>query len=195
MSKPQLKLATYADLEAVPAPFVAEILDGELVTHPRPRIRHSIASSALTTELVGPYQMGRSGPGGWIFMTEPELHGAGNVVVPDLAGWRRERISEPLDAVGVETVPDWVCEILSPSTATYDRTVKFRIYHQFGVPQLWYVDPEARTLEVFGRSDHAWSSLNNYRGSDPVSAPPFDQITFDLGVLWPLDPTGPETTA
>ncbi|WP_375457855.1 Uma2 family endonuclease [uncultured Enterovirga sp.] len=120
--------ATYADIEALPEHLVGEIIDGMLETYPRPRPRHGAAASALSYELTGPFQRGRGGPGGWVFIVEPELHLGHQVVVPDLAGWRRERLTELPDTAYLETAPDWVCEVLSPSTARVDRGAKRRIY-------------------------------------------------------------------
>ena len=182
------KPATYADLEAVPPHLVAEILDGELVTRPRPMPRHATAHTSLIEELGGPFQKRKGGgPGGWIFKTEPELHMGEQVCVPDIAGWRRERMSEEPRTVGITLPPDWICEVLSPGTARYDRTIKFAVYHQFGVRHLWYVDPDARTLEVYGRGTEHWSVLATFADFQDVAAPPFDAITFNLGHLWPFD--------
>ena len=181
--------ATYADLEAVPPNMVAEILGGELVTHPRPRPRHGIASASLGVELGGPFQKGGSGgPGGWIFIDEPELHLGANVVVPDLAAWRRERLPAVPEEVGITVPPDWACEILSPSTAIYDRTIKFDIYLASGIRHLWYVDPEYKTPEVFKHNGDHWQVLKTFGSHDDVRAEPFDAISFSLGALWPYDP-------
>lgn len=188
-AKTRKRPATYADLEAVPPNMVAEILGGELVTHPRPRPRHGVAANSLGEELTGPFQKGRGGgPGGWLFITEPELHLGEHVVVPDLAGWRRERLPDMPEEVGITIAPDWVCEVLSPSTAIHDRTIKFDIYYSLGVGHLWYLDPEYKTLEVFGRGPKHWQTLKTFGGHVDVRAEPFDAISFSLGVLWPYDP-------
>lgn len=179
--------ATYADLEAVPPHLVGEILDGELVTHPRPLPRHGAAQASLIDELAGPFQKGRGGPGGWIFITEPELHLGEHVVVPDVAAWRRERMTALPETVGITLPPDWICEVLSPSTAPYDRTVKFRVYHEHRIGHLWYLDPAYRTLEVFGWSEPHWVPIANFADFEEVRAPPFDAITIPLGDLWPFD--------
>lgn len=194
MVQAALRKATYADLEAVPPNLVAEILDGVLVTHPRPLPAHAVAHAALIDELAGPFQKARNGPGGWIFMTEPELHLGEHVIVPDIAGWTRKRMSSIPDEVGITLAPDWVCEVLSRSTASYDRTVKFRIYHQFGVQHLWYVDPTYRTLETFNRGQRRWTLSESFAKSSDVRAAPFDAVEFSLGSLWPFDEpgTGPE---
>ncbi len=184
------KPATYADLEAVPQHLVAEILFGHLVTHPRPVRRHGGASSVLGMAVGSPFQLGSGGPGGWIFVDEPELHLGPHVAVPDIAGWRRERVTEPADKPYFEVPPDWVCEILSPSTEKYDKGDKRRIYALYGVEHLWHLDPRTRLLEVFRRQDKDWLLTHTFQDEEPVSAPPFEAITFSLGVLWPFDTPG-----
>jgi len=188
------KPATYADLEAVPEHLVAEILFGNLVTHPRPTRRHGGAASAVGATVVSAYQFGVRGPGGWIFVDEPELHLGPHVVVPDIAGWRRERVTEPADTPYFEVPPDWVCEIISPSTEKYDKGAKRQIYALYGVEHLWFIDPRARTLEVFVRLDKNWLLTHTFFDADEVSAPPFNELTFSLGLLWPFDPPTEPTT-
>ena len=180
--------ATYADLAMAPPHLVAEILYGTLVTHPRPVPSHSIAGNALGAELTGPFQKGLGGPGGWVFMVEPELHLGPHVVVPDLAAWRRERMPHLPAAAFVETSPDWVCELLSPSTEKSDRGPKRRIYATYSVGHLWHLDASARFLEVFVLRDKHWLLHETYADGEQVSAPPFDAIPFALASLWPLDP-------
>ena len=142
MAEPAERQATYEDLMQVPPHLVAEILSGRLVTHPRPAPRHAVASSSLGDELVGPFQKGRGGPGGWWVLDEPELHLDADVLVPDIAGWRRERMPTMPETAWFGIAPDWVCEILSPSTAREDRVVKMPIYVRAGVSHLWLVDPD-----------------------------------------------------
>jgi Uma2 family endonuclease len=110
--------ATYADLEALPANQIGEIVRGVLYANPRPATLHARASSSLGGELYGPFDRGRGGPGGWIFLDEPELHFGEDVVVPDLAGWRRERLPELPQTTFLTLPPDWLCEVLSASTAS-----------------------------------------------------------------------------
>lgn len=180
--------ATYADIEALPDNMVGQILHGVLHAHPRPAPRHVRASSRLGSELDGPFDRGRGGPGGWIIVDEPELHLGRHVVVPDLAGWRRERMPRLPDTAWFETAPDWVCEVLSPSTARIDRTDKLSIYAEFGVGHAWYIDPELRTLEVFALTGEAkWLVSATFKDADPVAAPPFEVHEFTLDVLWPPD--------
>ena len=147
-TKPLKKGATYADLYDVPDNFVAEMFDGDLYATPRPAVPHAHAASVLGFELGGPFHRGRNGPGGWVILDEPELHFGNDVLVPDLAGWRRERMSEvPPDAY-VTLAPDWVCEVLSASTETLDRGKKLRVYARERIAHAWLVDPLRQTLEV-----------------------------------------------
>ena len=141
--------ATYQDVLDAPEHMVAELIDGALHLHPRPSFLHGQAASSLGDELVSPFQKGRGGPGGWRILDEPELHLGEDVLVPDLAGWRRERMPELPSEHWTSIVPDWVCEVLSPSTRSVDLTDKRRIYAGAGVGHLWLIDPEARTLEAF----------------------------------------------
>lgn len=182
------KPATYADIEALPPNVVGEILYGSLVTHPRPPRRHAAASSNLGMTLGPPFSFGSGGPGGWIIIDEPELHLGSHVVVPDLAGWRREKLMGKEEGAWFDEVPDWVCEVLSPATELYDRGDKRRIYAEFGVGFLWLLDPRSRLLEVFQRLDESWLLTHSFANADQVSAPPFDAISFSLGQLWPFDP-------
>ncbi len=149
MAEAAPRWATYADLEAVPDHLVAEIVDGVLETHPRPRMRHGTAAGELYAELTLPFRRGRGGPGGWIFVIEPEVHLGRHVVVPDIAGWRRERLPAEPETAYTDIPPDWVCEILSPSTARLDRGPKRRIYAEAGVGHLWLLDPTDGVLEGF----------------------------------------------
>lgn len=120
--------ATYADLEALPPNQVGEILEGVLYGFPRPATPPRQGLEQLGAELDGPFDRGRSGPGGWLILDEPELHLREDVLVPYLAAWRRERMPEMPAAAFISIAPDWVCEVLSPSTAGIDRTEKLPIY-------------------------------------------------------------------
>ena len=179
------KRATYRDVLEAPPHMVAEIVDGALHLQPRPAIRHAVASSFLGGELFGPFQRGRGGPGGWWILDEPELHLGEDVLVPDLAGWRRERLPEPPDEAFFTLAPDWVCEIISPSTQKFDLEEKRPIYAREGVGHLWLVDPSARTLEAFVLSEGAWSPTGLAGNGGPVSFPPFEAIAFPLDALRP----------
>lgn len=177
--------ATYEDVLAAPENMVAELIEGALHVHPRPASRHALATSFLGDELVSPFAKGRGGPGGWWIIDEPELHLGNDVLVPDLAGWRRERMPEYPDAPWFDLAPDWVCEVLSPGTRRIDLTSKRRLYGAAGVPHLWLVDPIARTLEAFALRDDAWTLIAALKDDEEVRVPPFDAIAFPLSVLWP----------
>jgi Uma2 family endonuclease len=188
MAEHPKRLATYSDIEAVPPHLVAEIIDGVLYTHPRPSFRHGGAASALNIRLGGAFQFGDGGgPGGWIFVVEPELKLDANIVVPDIAAWRRERLPGPPKTNHQDVRPDWVCEVLSGSTEKRDRTIKSRFYADAGVPYLWLIDPRLQILETFELADRGWLKIGDWNSDDEVCAPPFDAISFSLADLWPLD--------
>jgi len=184
MLAPAAKIATYEDLLALPENVVGEIVHGSLHTHPRPAPKHARAYSVLGSELVGPYDKGRGGPGGWWILDEPEVHLSDNVLVPDLAGWRRERMPVLPNGAWIELAPDWVCEILSPATARFDRVDKLPLYAREGVGHCWLIDPELRTLEVFENRDGKWLLLTALENDAEVSQPPFDATSFPLAGLW-----------
>ena len=177
--------ATYQDVLDAPAHQVAEIVDGTLYTHPRPAPPHAVATSRLGGELAGPFDRGRAGPGGWWIIDEPELHLGEEVLVPDLAGWRRERMTALPDTAYFPLAPDWVCEVLSPSTRRLDLHGKRPVYAREGVGHLWLVDPADRTLEAFELREGQWVLIGTAKDDDPVRVRPFDAITFSLGDLWP----------
>ena len=168
----------------VPDNLVAEILEGELYASPRPSVPHAVASSALGSELGGPFQQGRGGPGGWWILDEPELHLGSDVVVPDLAGWRRARLPELPDTAAISLAPDWVCEILSPSTEAIDRVPKLRIYAREHVSHVWFINPRTHTLEVLRLADGAWLVVATHDGDGSVSVEPFEAVPLDLFRLW-----------
>ena len=180
--------ATYDDLRGVPDHLVAEILDGELFASPRPALRHARTAAALGVEIGGPFDQVRGGPGGWWILGKPELHLHDDVVVPDLAGWTRERLAVIPDLPFLTIAPDWVCEILSPSTERIDRLKKLRIYAREGVSHLWLVNPALRTLEVFRLENGRWAVLATHGGPETIQAEPFDRVTLELSRIW-RDPT------
>ena len=143
-----MKRATYEDVLNAPSNKVAEILDGELFLSPRPAPKHAVASSEIGMAIGNPFHRGAGGPGGWWILDEPELHFGEQVLVPDLAGWRRERLPAIPDEAFFTLAPDWVCEVLSPSTERIDRSRKLRIYAEAGVQHAWLVKPTDRTVEV-----------------------------------------------
>ena len=183
-TKPVKKRATYADVYDVPDNFVAEMLDGDLYASPRPAVPHARAASVLGVVLGDAFDLGRSGPGGWLILYEPELHFGNDVLVPDLAAWRRERMPEAPDDAYITLAPDWVCEVLSPSTEALDRGKKLRVYAREGVAHAWLVDPLRQTLEVLAVDSGAWSSLASHERGMAVRAVPFDAVELPLGALW-----------
>ena len=184
MNQPALREAQYEDLFDLPDNLIGEILNGQLITQPRPAPKHARASSIIGGELVPPYDQGRSGPGGWWILDEPELHLGRHIMVPDLAGWRKERMPSFPEEAYFTLAPDWVCEVLSPGTARTDRVVKMPIYAQQGVEWLWLVEPILHTLEVFRLHEGHWLLEAAWQEADEVRAPPFDGIAFSLGGLW-----------
>jgi Uma2 family endonuclease len=177
--------ATYEDLLKVPDHLVAEIIDGELITSPRPALRHAGAASSLHGGLYGSFdRRGGGGPGGWLILFEPELHIVGQILIPDVAGWRSERMPEIPDVPFVEIAPDWICEILSPSTVVTDRTLKMHHYARAGVAHLWLLDPQPQTLEVYRLDAGSWRHVTTVAGSTVVRAEPFEAIEMDLAKVW-----------
>jgi len=184
--------ATYADLEAVPANKVAELIRGALHVMPRLAPKHARAATRLTIEIGGPFDMGRGGPGGWIILDEPELHfpdptepGEIEALVPDLAGWKRARMPAHPTTAYFTLAPDWVCEVLSPSTEDFDREEKMPVYAREGVRHAWLIDPIAKTLEVYTLgAEGEWGEAGIYREAEVVQAVPFEAIELDLSALW-----------
>lgn len=176
--------AVYEDLIAVPEHLVAEIMDGDLHTSPRPSPRHALASSGLTADLLGPFDRGRGGPGGWWILAEPELHLSDDIVVPDLAGWRRARLPAMPAEAFFTVAPDWVCETLSPSTERIDRGKKLAIYAREGVAHLWLLNPIAETLEAYRLEQGRWLLLVTHSGDAAARIEPFDAVGIELWHLW-----------
>ncbi len=184
MAEPKPR-ATYKDLMELPDTMVAEILDGELYGSPRPAMRHSRVSSALGGQLWGPFGRRRGAPGGWWILDEPELHFGEDVLVPDLAGWRRERLPDIPDTAAISLAPDWICEVISPSTEQIDRVRKLPIYAREGVENAWLINPLTRTIEVFRRTANGWILLSIHGGDDSaLRAEPFEAIAIELPELW-----------
>ena len=176
--------ATYQDILDLPAHVVGEILDGDLYVSPRPAPRHASASAGLGGFVFGPFDRGRGGPGGWRILFEPELHLGADVVVPDLAGWRRQRMPRLPEDAFFSLAPDWVCEVLSPSTAAMDRTKKRAVYAREMVSHAWLVDPIARTLEVLRLDAGRWTIVSTSAGAETVHVEPFEALALDLTWLW-----------
>ena len=177
--------ATYQDVLDAPPHRVAEVVDGVLYTNPRSAMPHALASSALEIDLGAAFQFGRGGPGGWWIVVEPELHLGDDILVPDLAGWRRTRMPSYPETAYTTLAPDWVCEILSPSTRRLDLEAKRPVYAREGVRHLWLVDPAERTLEAFELTAGEWSRIAIAADDEPVRIAPFEAVSFSLDDLWP----------
>jgi Uma2 family endonuclease len=188
MSVRTREYATYEDLLKVPENMVGELIDGELYASPRPRGKHTNAASALGGLLVPPFQFGTTGPGGWWIQDEPELHLGENVIVPDLGGWRVERMPAPPEDHIYAVRPDWVCEVLSPSTARLDRGKKLPIYARHGIPWAWLVDVDAQYVEVKRLHNGAWTDFAVFTAGEPVRAEPFAEIEIDMTYVWGAPP-------
>ncbi|HEX2568405.1 MAG TPA: Uma2 family endonuclease [Polyangia bacterium] len=184
MGRPVRQGATYEDLCAVPEHLIAELINGDLYTSPLLPPRHAHAASRLGFLIMAPFDLTRRGPGSWVFLNKPELHWGRDVLVPDIAGWRRERMPRIPDGVGIELPPDWVCEVLSPTTTAHDRARKMPIYLRAGVTHFWLIDPVAQTVEIFRSQSGCWSLRTTLEGEAKARIEPFDAIELDLSVLW-----------
>jgi Uma2 family endonuclease len=180
--------ATYDDLLKVPDHLVGEIVGGELYATPRPAPQHADASSGLGGVLRAPFDRGRGGPGGWRILDEPELHLGRDILVSDLAGWRRQRLPLLPDEAYFTLAPDWICEVLSPSTAALDRVRKLAVYAREQVAHAWLVDPLARTLEVLRLESGRWAIVATFEDTSLVRVEPFDQLEWSLTDLWDEPP-------
>jgi Uma2 family endonuclease len=178
------KPATYADLAALPPNMVGEIVRGVLYAFPRPALRHARAASVLEIDLGGPFDRGRGGPGGWLILMEPELHLRDDVLVPDIAGWRRARMPEMPDTAFATQAPDWLCEVLSESTEAVDRGEKLPVYAREGVAHVWLVNPVARTLEILRLDGATYRLVATHYEDAKVRAEPFDAVELELAALW-----------
>ena len=178
--------ATYEDLLKVPDSLIAEIVDGELVTSPRPSSPHAQVTSAVNQDL-GPFSRrpgGPGGPGGWRILFEPELHLGADILVPDLAGWRRERMPVLENVAHFELAPDWICEVVSPSTARIDRVRKMPIYARERVSYLWLIHPGLQTLEVYRLEGQHWVVASSHVGAESTRAEPFEAVELDMSRWW-----------
>jgi Uma2 family endonuclease len=186
VTETRIDQATYSVLNALPMGWVGEIVEDELVASPRPLAAQTRAAFMLGVELREQLDQRRGGHGRWCFLRAPELHLSRDVMVPDLAGWRRERVAEPLDpsAPFLTLTPDWVCEVVSPATVALDRVRKLPLYAQHGVSHAWFIDPESRTLEVFQRLKRGWLYAACYEGDALVRSEPFSHLSLELGSLW-----------
>ena len=192
MDPAEKRRATYQDVLDAPEHMVAEIIGGELRLSSRPSGPAKTTASVIGHELGPPFMHGRGGPGGWLILWEPELHLGEEVVVPDLAGWRCDRLPLVPDAAFITVPPDWVCEVLSRSTEKSDRTEKLPLYAASNVQYAWLVHPRRRTLEAFQLQDGKWRRTAMYTEADRARIEPFDTIEIDLARLWAYTalPTG-----
>lgn len=178
------KYATYDDILNLPEHLVGEIVGGELSTSPRPGSRHARTASALGGKLWDPFDEGSGGPGGWWILDEPELHLGGDILVPDLSGWRKSRLPAIADAAYFDVASDWVCEVVSPSTARFDRMKKLPVYAREKVDYTWLIDPIQKTLDIYKLHEGRWMLLQSFVGDEKIRAEPFDAIEIDLSSLW-----------
>jgi Uma2 family endonuclease len=180
------KHTLYEQLENLPEGLTGEILNGQLHTQPRPAGLHALVESNLQIEVGGPFGKGRGGPGGWWIIVEPELHFIRDteVLVPDIAGWRRDRMPQVPAEHRFEIVPDWICEVLSPSTESKDREIKMPIYAHFGVANAWLVNLKSRTLEAYTLIAEQWENILIAERDQILTIPPFEAIRLELSSLW-----------
>ncbi|HMA97132.1 MAG TPA: Uma2 family endonuclease [Polyangiaceae bacterium] len=186
MAEPARRRATYEDVLRAPREQLAQVIDGDLYLHPRPAMPHAVAAAVLGMDLGSPFQRGRGGPGGWWIIDEPELHlGAEpDIVVPDLGGWRRERMPAPPATAFVTLAPDWICEVLSESTRRVDRGPKMRLYARERVAHVWLVEPGAQTLEVFRLDGETYRFVATHEGDERARIEPFEAVELELAALW-----------
>ena len=185
MSMPIKKKAVYDDLFDLPENMTGEIIRGELHAYPRPHLRHGRVSTRLSIRVGSPYDFGEGGgPGGWVIIIEPEIMLGENLLVPDLAGWKKERLPKLPKKNWTSVAPDWVCEILSPHTRSHDRIRKMPVYGEYGVKHAWLVDPVDRTLEAFRLENGRWVVIGSYGENDLVRAEPFEEAEINLADLW-----------
>ena len=189
--------ATYADLLNLPENVRGEIVDGELIVSPRPAMRHSRAATGIASLLSGPFDHGLGGPGGWWIFSEPELHLRGEAFIPDIAGWRVETLPDMPETAACEVAPDWVCEVLSPSTERNDRVKKLAAYARHKVGHVWLLHPVHRTIEVLRREGDTWLIVMVYDGNGPLRAEPFEAVALPVHLIWqaPAQPPAEESPA
>lgn len=185
MAEPAKRKAAYEDLFDLPERSTGEIIGGDLWVIPHPSRRHLYAASSLGGELLPAHGLGRGGgPGGWLILDEPEVKFGEDILVPDLAGWKRDRFPSLEETNRISAVPDWVCEVLSPGTFRIDKVKKMPIYAQFFVPYVWLVNPLVRILDAFPLEQGKWLLLPSFSDSDKVRAEPFMETELELENLW-----------
>lgn len=179
-----LQPANYDDLCALPENRVGELIAGTLYSQPRPAPRHALAASRLGSTVLERFDPKGKSDNGWWILDEPECHLKDDIVVPDIAGWRRERMPALPDTAFFTLAPDWVCEVLSPSTAAHDRVLKQSVYAVNGVPYMWFIDPVLHMLEAYELNDHQWTLIAALENDDEVAVAPFTEKPFNLSDLW-----------
>lgn len=178
------RYATYEDLYTIPENAIGEIIEGDLYTHPRPARGHVWISSRLGHKIGPPYDFGDGGPGGWVILDEPEIGLGGSILVPDLTGWRKERFPREEETNWISVAPDWVCEILSPSTVQVDLIRKMPIYAESDVKYAWIIDPALKTLNAFRNESGKWIPIGSFKVDEHVQVEPFHEIAINLADLW-----------
>ena len=192
MADPGRRKASYEDVLRAPEHLIAQIIDGELYTSPRPPGPHVEAASVLAMDIGTPFHRARGGPGGWIVLDKPELHLVSDVLVPDIAGWLRSRLPAVPRNAFFELAPDWVCEVLSPGTMRVDREYKLPIYARERVSHVWLIDPLERMVEVLRLDGDGYRLVTTRGGSERVRLEPFAAIELELEALWPTPPADGE---
>lgn len=182
---PARKLPTLADLDALPSGVKGEIIEGVLYTMTRPRALHQRTIRDVGSGLGDPFERSRGGPGGWWILPEPGIELPNTPeIAPDLAGWRRERLPTLPDDEPIRVVPDWVCEILSPSTRRHDLLVKKPYYAKIGVAHHWLIDREARTVTAYRLESGRWSELGVFGDESDARIEPFADVSLDIASWW-----------
>jgi Uma2 family endonuclease len=179
---------TYEDLEQVPGHLTAEIIDDRLFAAPLPALSHTQIAARIAATLVWLFGGGlgeMSAPGGWRILYEPQLRLADDVVVPDFAAWRHDRMPEVPEGRGFVLAPDWACEIVWPSTAALVRGRKMALYARAGVRHLWIVDQARRALDVHRLEAGSWTAADRYRQRRAMRAEPFEMVALDTRGWWP----------
>ena len=185
LAQPLSHRPTYADIEALPPEIKGEIIEDMLYTQPRPRMRHSRAGLRLGGRISEAYDLEPENTSGWWIAMEPGIElPRSPEIAPDLAGWRRERLRPPPPREPIRVVPDWVCEVLSPSNRTYDREIKFPYYARLGVAHLWVIDTDTHTVEIKSLVDHQWTDTAVFADAEILSAEPFKELKIPLATLW-----------
>jgi Uma2 family endonuclease len=193
MTKPSPKAPTLADLDALPPGIVGEIINGVLYTMTKPRMRHQRTTTGIGADLLGPFDLGRGGPGGWWISIEPGIELPNTPEIsPDVAGWRRERMPEMPGDEPIRLVPDWVCEIFSKTTRRHDQLVKMPYYAEVGVAYAWTVDLEARVLTAWRLESRHWVTIGTYSNETEARIAPFDAVPLNVADWWPPAPRNSE---